>query len=209
MEESLDCCIRVVSKTTKLLGLIVGGTCCGYGVWVAYRRYGAYAVARAGKKRAEELRAGGELYECSFRDPLEQEEADTTVEESVEDSTSLCSGPSSGSSRGPTTRRRARKQKAVHVDDRGRVLDQGYYGSVVAEARVHYAARGYSDYNAELARSYMVRLMQKHGVRPSQIDDKIESMVNAVFVITEAQRLAYSERGAMTLWGYIGLTKNK
>lgn len=171
--------------------------------WYVFCAVRTWAIARAGSDRAELLRSDGASYECYYRDALPSEEADSVVEGCAEDVPALCCGTEVEASRGPASRRIARRQKSVHVDGSARVISEKYFGSVVAEARCVYAARGYSEHNAELARSYMVRIMKKHGVRPSQIEERLEDMVNATFHLSESQRRAERERRAMLDMGYM------
>lgn len=171
--------------------------------WYVFCAVRTWAIARVGSDRAEQFRSDGASYECHYRDALPSEEADVVVEGCVEDVPAVCCGNETQAPRGPASRRIARRQKSVHVDGSARVISEKYFGSVVAEARCVYAARGHSEHNAELARSYMVRIMKKHGVRPSQIEERLEDMVNAVFYMSERQRRAERERRAMVDMGYM------
>lgn len=132
----------------------------------------------------------------NVRDVVGEEQGDVTVEGDTEDSALVHDVNADEVSRGPATRRSARRKKIVHCSDAGKPLEETYYGSVVADARTLYSARGYSVYNAQLARSYMVRTMRAHGVRPAHIMDRLEDMVNSVFVVTEAEERAEKERAA-------------
>jgi hypothetical protein len=89
---------------------------------------------------------------------------------------------------GPAARRIREKQEVVHVPYSGGTITSPYIGSVVCAARCEFASRDASALNQQLARSYMVRLMRKHGVREAHINVHIDRMVLAVFFVTEQQR---------------------
>lgn len=179
---------------TSLVVTLVGtGVICHY-VSSLFR---SFTLARNGAFRASRFRVDADSYECDYRDPIEQEDADVILEDEIEDGEAVRGIDAAKVPRGPAMRRIARRQKAVHVDRAGHAISEKYYGSIVADARCSYAAGGYTEYNAELARSYMVRIMRKHGVRPSHIDARLEHMVNAVFATSRAHQIARQEREAM------------
>lgn len=194
----IDKCLNVI--------VLVGA---GYVFKRVYPYLRTRSLAEAGRRRTLELREDADAYECDVRDALETEESDVTIESVVQSGEDVLAIDEAGVSRGPATRRIARKQKSVHVDGKGCVISEKYFGSVVAEARIVYKARGYSEYNAELARAFMVRVMKKHGVRPSQIDDRLEDMVTAVFYLTDKEKVTLERRKAMETWGMMWQSKVK
>lgn len=191
-----DACLGLLVSTVRL-GVVTSAVAgVGYGAIKFVGRLRNRKIVASYRDRATGHQVDAICHVVETRDVIDDEGADITVESQVEDGSTVHGGPPGLAPRGPALRRTARKQKVVHVDDTGRPGQDSYYGFVVAQARTEYAARGYSTYNAQLARSYMVRVMREHGVRPSHIMEHLEYMVNSVFFISEDERVALRERDA-------------
>jgi hypothetical protein len=138
----------------------------------------------------------GHHYEPGTRDCLPGESHDVIVEEdqqtdevATSDSHEAGDGnePAFGGLRGPATRRVQKRKKFVHKTDVSGGAHMPYLSHVVAEARNQYATRVANSHNIALARSYMVRLMQQHGMRATHINEVVDMMVVAVFLVTEPE----------------------
>ncbi|APG76227.1 hypothetical protein 1 [Changjiang tombus-like virus 16] len=198
-ERQLDGAIGVISKGFKL-GVMVCGVCtAGY---LAYRYVPrlwrlmeVMDHSLTGKERAMELQSKAVEYVPD--EDTDEEEADVGAEDN--------DAPPGLGRRGPAARRRARKEKHTGMDG---VPLTNYYASIVSEARVHYGYKGYSSYNAALARAYMVRLMTEHNVRKAHMLENLEDMVNAVFAVSAVDRRAQLEREAGLLFGWMRRAQN-
>jgi hypothetical protein len=163
-------------------------------------------------KRLADYVASADAYEPDVRDAVDGERHDFVSHEVVEDDEDD-DGSEDGDAppglarprRGPASRRVARRKVRVHADGSGKARRDSYYGEVVAEARVHHFARGYDAYNAQLARSFMVRTMQAHGIRASHIASRIEDMVTAVFTVGPDEVRVRDEREQLVRSGRLNL----
>lgn len=210
---------RARARITNAVSAFAGGAAAvGFAIWCV-RRAARLVRDRHRRDTIEGTGVGarfntGDTYEPDKRDCLPGEAADViSVEEvvEVEDSASVCDTESvadtdappglapphqrARSARNvPAVRRITKREKFIHRPDTECGFGSTYLSYIVAQARLKYHGRNASSTHEDAARSWMVREMTGHGVRPTHIAANIEAMVTNVFHVTEANRQEWERR---------------
>lgn len=199
--------------TTKAAGAVAVAAVAVRGVLFARRVLAKRddAAENAAIKRCAKYEEDAGNYEPVIRDAADGEASDFVSHELVEDDEDVRRGEVAldegalGLRRRRVAKLRAVRKVYVHADGSGKVLSSALFGSIVAQARAQYYARGFSVYNAQLARSFMVRLMEKANVRHAHINEELEFMVTAVFTVTPSDEEVVKQRNALLAAGKLNL----
>lgn len=205
--------VRMIGAALR--AFVAGGTAAGLAgvacfAFVECRK--ALARHRSSKSRTAVERYHGFLaevasYDPDVRDAYEGEAGDFRVEEEydhVEDVT-VVEGETTRVEKRTSKKRRLQKKVYVHQCVVGGEPFGPYCSDVVASARLQYSHRAATSYNMALAKGYMVRLMQQHGMRPSHIALVIDRMVVACFVVTDEQLAVREDERVLRAAGRFGV----